>query len=229
MAYFQFALKHPSAFSMNSRTANLFLLLVLLFSAWSCTESLTNEQIESLDLRAIEDYVAQKQLSGEYTNDNIFISILDSGDLSLSVDSLIQIDTAFSDTFYLDTTFVDSIFVVDTILIDTQYVEYWVPDTSYFYDHPSSGDTILISLEISDLDDQLIFTTNGEIFRRESGLYPTLTQLVSGLRKSLSKFSAGGRGIVIVPSEEAYGRVGNGENLGSNTPLRIDFELIDYR
>lgn len=212
---------------MNQYNLILALLSILLFSV-SCTSVLTNEEIEDLDLKAIETYISQNQLEGDFIGDDIFVSILDTGVLSLLADSVIQIDTVFADTFYVDTTFIDSTFTLDTVLMDTQLINRLVPDTTFFYDNPSSLDTVLVSFVIADLTNRLIFSTEGNSYQREWGAYPALNQLMPGLQSALQEFSAGGRGIALIPSSEAYGRVGNGADLTGNTPVRIDFDLIGY-
>ncbi|MCI4670163.1 MAG: hypothetical protein MRZ79_18650 [Bacteroidia bacterium] len=196
-------------------TPTLFgFLLCLAFVA--CDTVLTDDEIEKQDLKTIEDYVATNQLEGEFTSTDLFVSYIDSGELSLRVDTLIQIDTLFDSTF------------VDTLRIDTTLLESKVLDSTFFFENPSSSDTIVINFTISDLNDVILFSTNGNPYVRPSGLYPRMTQLIDGFGQGLQYFAKGGEGILLLPSDLAYGRTGNGDDLAPNTPVRIDFELIDF-
>jgi len=203
----------------------IYLLLMLL--AYSCESSLSDEEIEMMDRAAINSYIETNQLEGRFIGSDIYLQIKDSGQKSLLVDSIPQTDTLFVDTFYVDTLFQDSLIILDTIRIDTQLIEVFIPDSSFAFTFPGNQDTVILEFDLSDLQDQVLFSTQGEAFTLSSGNYPTLSRLLPGLRSGLRQLSKGGKALILVPSDQAYGRTGNA-NVPPHTPIRIDAHLIDF-
>ncbi|MEO0897074.1 MAG: hypothetical protein AAFY71_11790 [Bacteroidota bacterium] len=203
--------------------------LILISILMGCDSTLTDTELEALNQDEIEAYVAANGLQGDYTSNGVFVAILDTGEFELQIDTLLQLDSVFVDTFYLDTTIVDSITRIDTILVDTQLVEVKVPDSSLVRNFPATSDTVFLSFDMFNLSDQLIASTNGEIFMVNDTTYPTVNDLMDGMVEGVRMIAKNGRAIILVPSQEAYGRGGNGD-VGENENIRVDVllqEIID--
>jgi len=70
---------------------------------------------------------------------------------------------------------------------------------------------------------------NGEVFDQSNGtpLSIGLANVIKGWTEGIPLFQKGGKGVLLVPSNLAYGVNGSG-SIGPNTPILFDVELVDF-
>lgn len=93
---------------------------------------------------------------------------------------------------------------------------YYVIDTPGGSVHPTVDSTVTVDYKGSFL--------NGDVFDQGTGVSFTLNQVILGWQEGLQLIGAGGKIILIIPSNLAYGSAGSG-SIPPNTVLRFDVTL----
>jgi len=146
--------------------------------------------------------------------DSIQVDSLLTGADSLAIDSL----QAIIDSIQLMVAGlpIDSLtFATDSAQLDLEGV-----DRS-----PSTSDTVVIAYQIRNIADESLLWELSEA-QAYDDLY-RLSSLLPGFSETLVNFIPGSTGILLIPSAEAYGEVGN-ETIPAGTTLRVDITLLDF-
>lgn len=71
------------------------------------------------------------------------------------------------------------------------------------------------------------YTTDGSVFDKsdEEGITFNLQEVIKGWTEGIQKFKEGGKGMLLIPSQLAYGEKGSGA-INPNTVLIFDIELL---
>lgn len=97
---------------------------------------------------------------------------------------------------------------------------------------PASGDIVAVNYE-GRLTDGTVFDSNQQVPFSLAGpgdpppppVFPTI---IPGLREALLTMEKGGRYLVLIPSEQAYGDVQKGA-IPANSDLEFEIELLEFR
>lgn len=103
-----------------------------------------------------------------------------------------------------------------------------------------SGDEVFLEYSMSLLDGTLIDTSSEELARANDMFNPNRVygarsfilgdkEILQGWNIGLPKFSKGGKGKLLIPSVLAYGPSGYGSQIGPNTVIVFDLELVDVK
>ncbi|OEK03196.1 hypothetical protein BFP97_17440 [Roseivirga sp. 4D4] len=105
---------------------------------------------------------------------------------------------------------------------------------------PKDGDEVFLKYSMSLLDGTLI-DTSSEVIARENDLFnPNRIygprsfvlgdrEILRGWNIGMPKFSKGAKGTLLIPSDLAYGTSGFGSQIGPNTVIVFDVELVDIK
>ncbi len=105
---------------------------------------------------------------------------------------------------------------------------------------PKSGDEVFLEYSMSLLDGTLI-DTSSEALARESDMFnPNRVygarsfilgdkEILEGWTIGMPKFSKGAKGKLLIPSALAYGPSGYGSQIGPNTVIVFELELVDIK
>ena len=85
---------------------------------------------------------------------------------------------------------------------------------------PGFSSTVMIEYIITDLDGQVLDAP-------ESPITIQLNRLIDGLATGLSRIGRGGRVLVVMSSDEAFGEIGD-SRIPANTPIFADARLVEH-
>lgn len=105
---------------------------------------------------------------------------------------------------------------------------------------PKNGDEVFLKYSMSLLDGTLIDTSSEELARKNNMFNPNRVygprsfilgdkEILEGWNIGMPKLSKGGKGKLLIPSELAYGPSGYGSQIGPNTVIVFDVELVDIK
>lgn len=105
---------------------------------------------------------------------------------------------------------------------------------------PKNGDEVFLKYSMSLLDGTLIDTSSEELARENDMFNPNRVygprsfilgdqEILEGWNIGMPKLSKGGKGKLLIPSELAYGPSGYGSQIGPNTVIVFDVELVDIK
>ncbi|MBO3699385.1 FKBP-type peptidyl-prolyl cis-trans isomerase [Roseivirga sp. E12] len=105
---------------------------------------------------------------------------------------------------------------------------------------PKNGDEVFLKYSMSLLDGTLIDTSSEAIARENDMFNPNRVygprsfvlgdrEILQGWNIGIPKFSKGGKGRLLIPSYLAYGTSGFGSQIGPNTVIVFDVELVDIK
>lgn len=105
---------------------------------------------------------------------------------------------------------------------------------------PYSGDEVFLKYSMSLLDGTLIDTSSEELARENDMFNPNRVygprsfilgdrEILKGWNIGIPKFRKGGKGKLLIPSALAYGTQGYGSQIGPNTVIVFDVELVDIK
>ncbi|MEO0584030.1 MAG: FKBP-type peptidyl-prolyl cis-trans isomerase [Bacteroidota bacterium] len=214
--------------SLKPTIGFLFLGVVL-----SCNAVLDNDEILEADLILINAYVDSVGLEGRFLSSDVFIAILDTGIADTFYVDTLRLDitqtdtTLLVDTLLVDTILIDTVVVRDTFGTDTLVLDTFTLDTFRIEDFPTSTDTVRVLASGQTLVGTSFLAEDTIQF--SDGSYPTLSGLIPGVEAGLQELRIHGRAILLIPSDEAYGRSGNGDLVPPNTPIRMDVKLISFK
>lgn len=105
---------------------------------------------------------------------------------------------------------------------------------------PKNGDEVFLEYSMSLLDGTLIDTSSEKLARENDMFNPNRTygsrsfilgdkEILEGWNIGMPKLSKGAKGKLLIPSELAYGPSGYGSQIGPNTVIVFDVELVDIK
>jgi len=98
---------------------------------------------------------------------------------------------------------------------------HYVVNTLGTGNHPFANDNVTVRYKG--------YTTDGSIFdqSKEEGITFNLQQVIKGWTEGIPKFKEGGKGILLIPSNLAYGEKGSGSgSIKPNTVLIFEVDLL---
>ncbi|MEL6133569.1 MAG: FKBP-type peptidyl-prolyl cis-trans isomerase [Bacteroidota bacterium] len=202
-------------------------LLIIFFS---CNTILDDDEILEADIQRITTYADSLGLEGSFSSSNVFVAILDTGLADTFYIDTLRLDVTQTDTMLLidtvlvDTILIDTLVVIDTFSTDTPALDTFTLDTFRIETFPRGTDTVSVRAMGQTLAGNIFL--EADTITLSDGSYPTLGQLIPGVEVGISALRVTGRAILLIPSDEAYGRSGNGTLVPPNSPIRMDVQLL---
>ncbi len=73
------------------------------------------------------------------------------------------------------------------------------------------------------------YLTDKSVFDQGQGYQQNLSSLIKGWQEGIPKFSRGGSGILLIPSDLGYGSQGAGGKIPGDAVLIFEIDLIDFQ
>ncbi|SFC61958.1 FKBP-type peptidyl-prolyl cis-trans isomerase [Flexibacter flexilis DSM 6793] len=106
---------------------------------------------------------------------------------------------------------------------DTNNIYWRITDTNSIDNNmPIPGNYVITKYKGYLLDGVTKFDTSNSLKFRV-GSY----QVIKGWDFGIRRFKKGQKGILLIPSQMAYGTTGSGKTIPPNTPLRFDIQVLD--
>lgn len=121
----------------------------------------------------------------------------------------------------------DTVSIEEYILANNLNTQQTASGLHYIIENPGTGSSPDLSSTIN--INYKGYLLNGDVFDSGDDVTFPLSNLILGWQEGLQLIGSGGRIILLIPSDLAYGSRGAGSSVPPNTPIGFDVDLISFQ